>query len=148
MQFIYQVTGWNIICSLHSNMPSIKNHICLAEDDPDDYFIFSHTLGEINKSIKLSWFTTCEDLLEYLKRGNELPDIIVLDMNMPKMDGQTCLTTIKKEANLLHIPVAILSTGNNPTSIQAAHDGGAIKYFVKPHSLTDFKNIVLEILNI
>jgi CheY-like chemotaxis protein len=86
--------------------------------------------------------------LEYLKKGNELPDIIVMDLNMPKMDGQTCLTTIKKEAHLLHIPVAILSTGNNPKSIKDAYDGGAFKYFVKPYSLTDFKKIIQEILSV
>jgi CheY-like chemotaxis protein len=62
-------------------------HICLAEDDPDDYYIFSNILHEINAAIKLTWFQTCEYLLEYLKAGSDLPCIIVLDMNMPKMDG-------------------------------------------------------------
>lgn len=126
----------------------MKQHICIAEDDPDDFYIFSKMLGEISKDTKLTWFTTCEDLLQFLHTGNELPDVIVLDMNMPKMNGQACLTTIKKEAHLLHIPVAILSTGANPTSIKAAYDSGAFKYFVKPHSLTEFKNIIQEILSV
>lgn len=125
-----------------------KRHICLAEDDPDDYYLFSKTLEEINDSNKLTWFTNCEDLLQYLKTGYELPDIIVLDMNMPKMDGQTCLTTIKSEAHLLHIPVAILSTGNCPKAINKANEGGAFQYFVKPYTMDEFRKIVQQILNV
>jgi hypothetical protein len=45
-------------------------HICLAEDDPDDYYLYSGVIEEISDSNKLTWFKTCEDLLEYLKNGN------------------------------------------------------------------------------
>jgi len=130
-------------------MSLMKKHICLAEDDPDDYYIFSRTLEEFDNSIKLTWFTTCAELLQYLKTGDEdeLPDIIVLDMNMPKVDGQTCLLTIKSEANLHHIPVAILSTGTSPTAVKTAYDGGAFRYFVKPFSMEEFRKIVEEIIN-
>jgi CheY-like chemotaxis protein len=127
-------------------MSSMKKHICLAEDDPDDYYFFSRTLEEIDKSIKLTWFTTGEKLLQFLKVGIELPDIIVLDMNMPKMDGQACLISIKSEAYLHHIPVVILSTSDCPKTIQTAYEGGAFRYFVKPHTLDEFRKIIQEIL--
>ena len=91
-------------------MKSQIRHICIAEDDPDDYELFSGILKEINDNIRLTWFQTCEDLLEYLKTNKELPCLIVLDMNMPKMDGQTCLISLKKELNLLNTPVIIFST--------------------------------------
>nr|WP_242675459.1 response regulator [Niastella koreensis] len=91
---------------------------------------------------------SCEDLLKYLKTSNGFPDIIVLDMNMPRIDGQTCLKTIKKEAYWHHIPVVILSTGNCPIAIKTAYEGGAIKYFVKPFSIDDYRRIIQEILNI
>lgn len=138
-----------MICNLRRHMSLMKKHICLAEDDPDDYYIFSRTLEEFDKSIKLTWFTTCDELLQYLKTGDEdeLPDIIVLDMNMPKVDGQTCLLSIKSEANLHHIPVAILSTGTNPAAVKTAYDGGAFRYFVKPFSMEEFRKIVEEIIN-
>jgi CheY-like chemotaxis protein len=121
-------------------------HICLAEDDPDDYFFFSEILHEINSSIKLTWFQTCEDLLEFLRTGSNLPCLIVLDMNMPKMDGQTCLVTIKKELELSHIPVIILSTANHPTIINTAYEAGALKYYHKPGSIDEFRIIVSEML--
>jgi len=125
-----------------------RRHICLAEDDPDDYYLFSRILEDISDSHKLTWFVTCEDLLIYLKTGNELPDVIVLDMNMPKMDGQTCLLTLKNEADLLHIPVIILSTGNCQETIKAAYEAGALKYYVKPYSIEEFRKIVQEIVSI
>jgi DNA-binding NtrC family response regulator len=123
-------------------------HICMAEDDPDDYFLFSEILHEINGAIKLTWFQTCEDLLEFLKTGSNLPCLIVLDMNMPKMDGQTCLISIKKELELHHIPVIILSTAGHPTTINSAYQAGAFKFYHKPGSIDDFRKIVSEILAI
>lgn len=125
-----------------------RRHICLAEDDPDDYYLFSGVMEEISGLHKLTWFVRCEDLLEYLKGGNELPDVIVLDMNMPKIDGQACLLTLKKEADLLHIPVIIFSTANCPATIKAAYEAGALKYYVKPHSIEEFRKIVQEIVSV
>lgn len=121
-------------------------HICLAEDDPDDYLFFSEALTEINSAIKLTWFQTCEDLLTFLRTGSNLPCLIVLDMNMPKMNGQTCLVSIKKELELRHIPVIILSTAGHPTTIDTAYQAGAFKYYHKPSSIDEFRKIVTEIL--
>ncbi|WP_207515807.1 response regulator [Longitalea luteola] len=121
-------------------------HICLAEDDPDDFYIFSNLLHEVDSSVKLTWFQTCEDLLRYLKNGSDLPCLIVLDMNMPKMDGQTCLVTLKKEITLRHIPVIILSTAFKPGAIDLAIEAGANKYYQKPYSPKEFKTIISEIL--
>lgn len=122
-------------------------HICMAEDDPDDHYMFSNFLHEINSSIKLTWFQTCEGLLDYLKTGVDLPDLIILDINMPKMDGHTCLTTIKKELNIYHIPVIILSTANHSTIINRAYQAGALKYYQKPYSLNEYRKIINEILD-
>jgi CheY-like chemotaxis protein len=122
-------------------------HICLAEDDPDDHYLFYKVLHETNSAVKLTWFQTCEDLLTYLETGSDLPELIVLDMNMPKMNGQTCLTTIKNELRLYHIPVVILSTTDHPDTISLAYQAGAFKYYQKPSSLDVFKQIIREILD-
>lgn len=127
-------------------MRSEIRHICLAEDDPDDYYLFSKVLNEINNNIKLSWFQTCEHLLQFLKTDTELPCLIILDVNIPIMGGQECLTTIKNELHLHHIPVIILSTAGQPTTIKMAYQAGASKYILKPFSLDDFRGIVREIL--
>ena len=127
-------------------MPGEVRHICMAEDDPDDYYFFSKILREIDSSVKLTWFQTCEGLLATLKAGIDVPDIIVLDMNMPKMDGQTCLATLKRDLSLLHIPVIIFSTAGSPTAIKTAYQTGAFKYIFKPHSVEGLRNVIADIL--
>ena len=122
-------------------------HICIAEDDPDDYYFFSKVLKEINSHIKLTWFQKCEDLLEFLKTDKDLPCLIVLDMNMPKMDGQTCLVSIKKDLSLHNTPVIIFSTAGQPATMNKARQAGAHNYFLKPHSLEEFRKIVCQILD-
>jgi CheY-like chemotaxis protein len=118
----------------------------MAEDDPDDYHIFSEFLHETDNTIKLNWFQTCEGLLDFLKTSTNLPDLIVLDMNMPKMDGHTCLVSIKKELHFFHIPVMILSTTNHETTVNRALQAGAIKYYQKPYSLDEYRRIIKEML--
>jgi CheY-like chemotaxis protein len=118
----------------------------MAEDDPDDHHIFSEFLHQIDSTIQLSWFQTCESLLDFLKNGSELPDLILLDMNMPKMDGHTCLVALKKELTFFHIPVMILSTTNHQTTVDEALQAGAFKYYQKPYSLDEYRRIIKEML--
>jgi len=128
-------------------MTEIK-HICMAEDDPDDHYFFSKILYEINENVKLTWFQTCEDLLQYLKTGSDLPSLIVLDMNLPQMGGQACLTTIKNIPELHHIPVIMFSTAGQPATFRMAAQAGAHKYILKPFSLAEFRDIIREMLAI
>jgi CheY-like chemotaxis protein len=121
-------------------------HICLVEDDPDDYYFFAKILREINNDIKLTWFQTCERLLEFLKTGSDLPSLIVLDMNMPKMSGQECLEIIKKEPTLKHIPVIIFSTAGETEAFNLAYGAGAHKYLLKPFGVEDARKIIREML--
>jgi len=129
-----------------TDMPGEVLHICMAEDDPDDYYFFSKILREINSSVKLTWFQSCEALLATLKAGVDVPDVIVLDMNMPKMDGQTCLATLKHDLALHHIPVIIFSTAGSPTAIKTAYQTGAFKYIFKPHSVEGLRSVINDIL--
>jgi CheY-like chemotaxis protein len=122
-------------------------HICLVEDDPDDYYFFAKILREINNDITLTWFQTCERLLEFLSTGSDLPSLIVLDMNMPKMSGQECLEIIKKEPSLKHIPVIIFSTAGESKTFNLAYEAGAHKYLLKPFGVEDFRKIIREMLD-
>ncbi len=122
-------------------------HICLVEDDPDDYYFFAKILREINNDIKLTWFQTCERLLEFLSTRSDLPSLIVLDMNMPKMSGQECLEIIKKEPSLSHIPVIIFSTAGESKEFNLAYEAGAHKYFLKPFGVEGARKIIQEMLD-
>ena len=121
-------------------------HICLVEDDPDDYYFFAKILREVNSNTQLTWFQTCERLLEFLKTGNDLPSLIVLDMNMPKMSGQECLEIIKKDPALKQIPVIIFSTAGESKTFNLAYEAGAHKYLLKPFAVEDFRKVIREML--
>jgi CheY-like chemotaxis protein len=138
------------IFSLKQTDPLMKidiRHICLVEDDPDDHFLFEKILREINNNITLTWFQTCERLLAFLKTGNDLPSLIVLDMNMPGMSGQECLEIIKKDPSLTHLPVIIFSTAGESKTFNLAYEAGAHKYILKPFGVNDLRKIIREMLD-
>jgi CheY-like chemotaxis protein len=122
-------------------------HICLADDDEDDYYLFSTSLKEVNSAVRLSYFNTCDGLWHFLRTTNDLPDMIVLDMNMPGNDGQKCLIELKKEADLRHIPVAILSTCCSPADVEKAYKTGAFTWLKKPTSIAELKKIITNLLS-
>jgi CheY-like chemotaxis protein len=124
-------------------------HIYMADDDHDDYYLFSTVLKEVNDAVEVTWFSSGNDLIENLcVNNNRLPDLIVLDMNMPGKDGLEILQRIKQRQFLYHIPIAILSTASSPASIKMAYECGAVKYLLKPHTIEALRKIIQEILTI
>ncbi|MES1220464.1 MAG: response regulator, partial [Bacteroidota bacterium] len=94
-------------------MPKKVSHICFADDDADDHFIFSTVMSEQFPSIELTQFYHCDKLVGFLKDETQpLPDLIFLDYNMPGNDGNQCLQWIKRTARILDIPVIIYSTSS------------------------------------
>lgn len=123
-------------------------HIYMADDDPDDFYLFSIALKQVNESIQIEWFATGRELLKSLDSNNNRPDLILLDMNMPINDGQVCLQKIKEHPHCSSIPVVILSTASSPATIKKAYDCGAAKYLLKPNSIDEYARIIQEILAI
>jgi CheY-like chemotaxis protein len=118
----------------------------MADDDMDDYYLFKTALYEVNESVKLTYFGSCDSLLDYLKTSNNLPDLIVLDINMPGTDGYNCLIAIKNDIQIADIPVIFYSTSSEPVLIQNAYDSGARQYIVKPYSIELLKEYIRELL--
>ena len=127
-------------------MPRTVHHICMADDDMDDYYLFKTALYEVNESVKLTYFGSCDALLDYLKTSNNLPDLVVLDINMPGTDGYNCLAAIKNDSTIADIPVIFYSTSSEPVLIQNAYESGACQYIVKPYSLELLKEYIRELL--
>lgn len=121
--------------------------VALAEDDSDDQLLFSEALKQVSKESILHAVSTGVQLLDFLK-GNKksLPDVIVLDVNMPGMSGIECLRIIRKTRGLDHLPVIIMSTSTHPETINDAFTSGADSYAVKPGKFDDLKRIVDKIV--
>src|SRR6185295_4050117 len=86
-------------------------NILLADDDTDDCIFFKAAVKEFSMATTLSTVHDGEQLMELLtKEGNELPDVLFLDLNMPRKNGFECLSEIKQNKNLEHLPVIMFST--------------------------------------
>ena len=121
--------------------------VLYVEDDPGDVDLTKATLEE--SKIKIS-FNVVDDgvkALEYLRQKGAYahavrPDIILLDLNLPRMDGRDVLAKIKKDEKLRSIPVVILTTSDAETDILKSYDLGASCYITKPVGLDQFSKVV------
>lgn len=116
----------------------IEIHMC--DDDPDDRLLFKDAIEEANVLNKVSFTQDGQDLMDYLlARGDHqdrieqpLPDIILLDLNMPRKDGREALKEIKENSALKHIPIIVLTTSKEEEDIIRSYNLGANSYITKP----------------
>lgn len=114
--------------------------ILMADDDADDRRLTKDALEESRLANDLRFVENGEELLDYLrhegKYKNETnlprPGLILLDLNMPRMDGRTALKEIKADPELRQIPVSVLTTSKADEDIFRSYDLGVNSYIVKP----------------
>jgi CheY-like chemotaxis protein len=105
--------------------------ILTVDDDPEDFEFFFEAVKEIDNSIIVLKATNGQEALHILENHILMPDYIFMDINMPLMDGKTCLQEIKKSKKLQDIPVIMYSTTNNAAEISDCKTMGA-RFLVKP----------------
>lgn len=116
-------------------------HIMIADDDEEDIELLMSALKECPEKINVSAARNGLALLEILEQGC-VPDLIVLDLNMPYMNGYKCLGAIRRNQKYNQVPVMILSTSLLKSDIDFCLSSGANYYAVKPSNLADLKNLV------
>lgn len=115
-------------------------HILMAEDDSDDRMLVAEAFEEKRVANSLAFVEDGEELLDYLNRRGEYgdshkfpwPDIILLDLNMPRMDGREALKIIKADPKFRGIPVIVLTTSQAEQDILMSYDLGASSFITKP----------------
>jgi CheY-like chemotaxis protein len=106
--------------------------ILLADDDKDDRFFFKKALNSLPGSYSLEMVADGEELMDYLNKNcHHLPDVIFLDINMPRKNGIECLEEIKQDERLCNVPVVIYSTSGFNSTAKALYEQGAHYYFQK-----------------
>jgi chemotaxis family two-component system response regulator Rcp1 len=122
-------------------------HILLVEDNPGDARLIMEALKETRTRSRLSHVVNGVEAIEFLRREGRnaqagRPDLILLDLNLPRKDGREVLAEIKADALLRRIPVIILTTSQAEDDIHRAYDLNANCYVTKPAEFDQFNRVI------
>jgi CheY-like chemotaxis protein len=126
--------------------------ILLVDDDPGDVRLTVEALKQTKMHTNLSFARDGIEALAFLRRQGKFsdapcPDIILLDLNMPRKDGREVLSEIKQDPDLRHIPVVVLTTSSDEEDIMRSYHLHANCYVTKPVDLQQFMKVVSSIEN-
>jgi CheY-like chemotaxis protein len=135
---------------LQATMNGESSLIMLVEDNVDHAELVLRTLEAHNIASRVLHFTDGQTALDYLYRrgefaastGAERPQLILLDLRLPRVDGMDVLKTIKEDPDLKSIPVVILTTSEAEKDVARAYHHHANSYLVKPVGFEDFKKLM------
>jgi CheY-like chemotaxis protein len=127
--------------------------ILLAEDDPGDQELTRRALEEDVVRVDLRIVSDGEEALDYLHQRGAYseadaaprPDLILLDLNMPKLSGREVLHELKQSPDLCRIPVVVLTTSQQEADIIATYDLGCNSYVQKPVDIEQFISVVRKL---
>ncbi len=124
--------------------------ILLVEDNEGDILLTTEALEECKVPSELHILRDGSEALHFLitkarKSLKELPDLILLDINLPKKNGYEVLESVKNHPDLKHIPIIMLTTSSSETDILRAYREHANCYIVKPLEVSDFLNVTSKI---
>jgi CheY-like chemotaxis protein len=129
------------------NLVPVK--ILLADDDLDDCLFFQNALKELHLSTNLTIVNDGTELMNYLKTNiSNIPDVLFLDINMPRKNGLECLYEIRKEVIFIDLPIIIFSTSNSRDKINQVFRTGGHVYIRKPADFNQLKQLILNALPI
>lgn len=121
-------------------MPENPPFILVAEDDEADVLLLQTAARRADLVSEFRFVTDGVELVEFLaSTGNARPYLVVLDLNMPRLDGRGALRQIRADANTRHLPVLMLSTSNAEADIRNCLDAGANAFLVKPASISELE---------
>lgn len=124
-------------------------HIILADDDEDDRLFFVDAFEELKINTKVKTLNDGVELINYLNQDDvQLPNVLFLDLNMPRKNGLECLEEIKANPKFDDIAIAIYSTSASEDDIENTFVQGANIYIKKPDDFSTLKKILSEVVTI
>ena len=122
-------------------------NILLIEDDVIEVMKFNRVLKSLELNHRIIESNNGEEAVNVLKMKEIIPDIIVLDLNMPKLNGIEFLCILKADDVLKYIPAIILTTSNNHTDVMECYKIGIAGYILKPLKYEDYVDRIKKILD-
>lgn len=127
-------------------MATVPHRIILIEDDPGDIRLAQEAFKECGHPTSLLVFQDGDAAMDYLDDlSSDLPDLIMLDLNMPRKNGREVLTVIKQNDRLRRIPVVVLSTSSSEIDIGQSYSLRANCFITKPTELDQFLEVIRSI---
>jgi CheY-like chemotaxis protein len=116
---------------------SAQKTILVAEDDSNDVYLLKLAFRKAHLDVNFEFVTDGEQLIQYLKAheqkpGTPIPELLLLDIKMPKINGFEALEWIRKQPGLKRLLIIMLTSSDEPNDINRAYDLGANSYLVKP----------------
>jgi CheY-like chemotaxis protein len=132
-----------------SSMSDLGN-ILVAEDDPTDAYFFQRAFKRAGIPVALHFVRDGQEVVDYLQGNGRfgdrtcfpLPQLLLLDLKMPRLDGFEVLTWARKQPGLRNLQIVIFSSSDEPRNVNRAYDLGANSYLVKPHSMEELTALV------
>jgi CheY-like chemotaxis protein len=119
----------------------------IADDDEDDQMLLKEAIETYSRTILATIIPDGKQLMNFLNNG-AIPELLLLDLNMPYKNGTECLMEIRADERLKSIPVVILSTSKNSRDIELCYNLGANLFFTKPCSFESLKQLIHSILSV
>ncbi|TDB69374.1 response regulator [Micromonospora sp. KC721] len=124
--------------------------ILVVDDDPGDVLMIEEALVDSAIEKVIDVVSDGQEAMEFLRREGrhteaQRPDVILLDLNMPRMDGRQVLGEVKRDEDLRTIPIVVLTTSNADNDIVGSYTLQANAYVTKPIDLDDFNDVVRRI---
>jgi CheY-like chemotaxis protein len=124
--------------------------VLLVDDDPGDVLMIEEALESIGAPRTVFVVNDGEEAIAFLRQTGSFahvprPDVVLLDLNMPRMDGRQVLAEIKADITLRSIPIVVLTTSQSPADITSSYSLHANAYVTKPMNLDDLTEVVQKI---
>lgn len=124
----------------------LYKNILLIDDDQEDAELFMEAAASLNKGVVIQWKINALSALEELEISENLPDLIFLDYNMPRINGLEMLMSLKSSKKLKDIPVIMISTPSEAFVKELLNNKHLLKYISKPNSYIELINVLDSIL--
>lgn len=122
----------------------------MADDDLEDLEIVEDVILHLIPEVQLSKVTNGSAVITHLKNlsDTELPQLIILDYNMPQMNGLQVLSRMRETDRYRLIPKVILSTSGSPRDVRECKEHGALEYYIKPNTISELNVLVRKIMGL
>jgi two-component system, response regulator len=123
-----------------------KSMILIADDDSDDCYLIRLAFEDCKIDNPIVFFKNGQEIVDYINQPETVEEksigLIILDLNMPKMDGREALNKLKSNPLWRKIPVVVMTTSNAMEDVQKCYDLGANSFITKPSSYDDLNNTI------